>query len=75
MGFLLCLKDPVNIFVHIIHGFDLHILSACEETGTPGSTYRRRQVENCLPSYESFFVIVFNFYINDMYSAIEFTPS
>jgi hypothetical protein len=27
MVFLLYLKDPVDIFVHIIHGFDLHILS------------------------------------------------
>jgi len=75
MVFLLYLKDPVDIFVHIIRGFDLHKLSACKEKGTPGSTYRRRQVKHCLPGYESLFVIVFNFYINDMYSAIEFTPS
>jgi hypothetical protein len=35
MFFLLYLKDPIDIFVHIIRGFDLYILSACKETGIP----------------------------------------
>jgi hypothetical protein len=32
MFFLLDLKDPINIFVHIIRGFDLRMLSACKGT-------------------------------------------
>jgi hypothetical protein len=74
MFFLLYLKDPINIFVHIIRGFDLYILSICKEAD-PRGTYRRRQVEHRLPSYESLFMIVLNLYIYDMYNAIKFTPS
>jgi hypothetical protein len=31
MFFLLYLKNPINIFVHIIRGFDLYTLSECKE--------------------------------------------
>jgi hypothetical protein len=74
MVFLLCLKDPINVFVHIIRGLDLYILIGCKEAGT-GGTYSRGQVEHRLPSYESLFVIVLDLHINDMYNAIKFTPS
>jgi len=36
---------------------------------------RRRQVEHRLPSYEGFFMVVLNLHIDNMYNAIEFTPS
>jgi hypothetical protein len=74
MFFLLYLKNPINIFVHIIRGFDLYTLSGCKEIDI-GATYRHRQVEHRFPSYESFFVIVLDLHIYNMYNAIKFTPS
>ena len=75
--FLLCLKDGVNTFVNIIRGLNLRILyrSHAEKRGLLENTYRRSQVEHRLPSYEGLFMIVLNLHIDDMYNAIEFTPS
>jgi len=48
---------------------------AYREAGSYGSAYCCRQVEHRLPGYEGFFMVVLNLHIDNMYNAIEFTPS
>jgi hypothetical protein len=78
MFFLLYLEDPTNAFIDIIRGFDLRYISNrshSREATSYGSAYRCRQVEHRLSCNEGFFMVVLNFHIDDMYDAIEFTPS
>ena len=40
-----------------------------------GNTYRSGQVQHCLACYESFLMVVFDLYIDNVHNAIEFTPA
>jgi hypothetical protein len=46
-----------------------------DKSRTAGNTYRGGQVQYRLACYESFFMIVFDLYINNVHNAIEFAPA
>ena len=48
---------------------------SCTNQKTAGTTYRGGQVQYRLACYESFLVVVFDLYIDNVHNAVEFTPA
>lgn len=75
MFLLVLLQYSLNVFVNIRRSFNLETQDVSQGQFNRRGAYRSSEVQHGLASDEGFFMIIFNFDIDDVYRSVVVTTS